>query len=66
MELPAFSTAAPGARLYAPLIQDPVYGYPAVNVLAPEKRAKHSLLNWMQTHHDRPAKSTAVFRQGID
>ena len=41
-----FSTAAP-ERLYAPLIEDPVYGYPAVNVLR-QKASEHSLLNWMQ------------------
>ena len=41
-----FSTAAP-ERLYAPLIDDPVYGYPAVNVLR-QKASEHSLLNWMQ------------------
>ena len=41
-----FSTAAP-ERLYAPLIDDPVYGYPAVNVLR-QRASEHSLLNWMQ------------------
>ena len=41
-----FSTAAP-ERLYAPLIQDPVYGYPAVNVLS-QRESEHSLLHWMQ------------------
>jgi maltose alpha-D-glucosyltransferase / alpha-amylase len=41
-----FSRADP-ARLYAPLIMDPVYGYPSVNVEAQE-RARFSLLNWMK------------------
>ena len=41
-----FSIAEP-QRLYAPLIQDPVYGYPAVNVAA-QKESEHSLLHWMQ------------------
>jgi maltose alpha-D-glucosyltransferase / alpha-amylase len=41
-----FSRADP-ARLYAPLIMDPVYGYQAVNVEAQE-RAPFSLLNWMK------------------
>src|SRR5690349_1711760 len=35
------------ARLYAPLIMDPVYGYQAVNVEAQE-RSPYSLLNWMK------------------
>ena len=38
---------ADAARLYAPLITDPVYGYSAVNVEAQE-RAPFSLLNWMK------------------
>jgi maltose alpha-D-glucosyltransferase/alpha-amylase len=41
-----FSTAPP-EHLYAPLIQDPVYGYQAVNVLR-QKASEHSLFNWMQ------------------
>ncbi len=41
-----FSRADP-ARLYAPLIMDPVYGYQAINVEAQE-RAPFSLLNWMK------------------
>jgi len=35
------------ARLYSPVIVDPVYGYQAVNVEAQE-RSPHSLLNWMR------------------
>jgi maltose alpha-D-glucosyltransferase/alpha-amylase len=41
-----FSRADP-ARLYAPLIMDPVTGYEAVNVEAQE-RSPYSLLNWMR------------------
>jgi maltose alpha-D-glucosyltransferase/alpha-amylase len=39
-----FSTSDPG-RLYLPVIQDPTYGYMAVNVEAQE-REPHSLLQW--------------------
>jgi len=56
-----FSAAAP-ERLYAPLIEDPVYGYPAVNVLR-QKASEHSLLNWMQSIIT-VRKSTAVFGRG--
>ena len=38
---------ADAARLYAPVISDPEYGYQAVNVEAQERSA-HSLLNWMR------------------
>jgi len=38
---------AESQRLYAPLIQDPVYGYPAVNVIS-QRESEHSLLRWMQ------------------
>src|SRR5213595_3441583 len=41
-----FSRADP-ARLYAPPIMDPVYGYQAINVEAQE-RYPFSLLNWMK------------------
>src|SRR5215813_7623273 len=41
-----FSRADP-ARVYAPAIQDPVYGYQAINVEAQE-RSPFSLLNWMK------------------
>src|SRR5437763_4152802 len=41
-----FSRADP-ARLYAPPIMDPVYGYQAINVEAQERYA-FSLLNWMK------------------
>ena len=41
-----FSRADP-ARLYAPPIMDPVYGFAAVNVEAQE-RSPFSLLNWMK------------------
>jgi maltose alpha-D-glucosyltransferase / alpha-amylase len=41
-----FSRADP-ARLFAPPVQDPVYGYQAINVEAQE-RYPFSLLNWMK------------------
>jgi maltose alpha-D-glucosyltransferase/alpha-amylase len=41
-----FSLADP-ARLYAPVIMDPVYGYQAVNVER-QDRSPFSLLNWMR------------------
>jgi maltose alpha-D-glucosyltransferase/alpha-amylase len=41
-----FSRADP-ARLYAPPVMDPVYGYQAINVEAQE-RSPFSLLNWMR------------------
>jgi maltose alpha-D-glucosyltransferase / alpha-amylase len=56
-----FSTASP-EHLYAPLIQDPVYGYPAVNVLR-QKASEHLLLNWMQSII-RVRRSTEVFGRG--
>lgn len=56
-----FSIAEPD-RLYAPLIQNPVYGYPAVNVLS-QLGSEHSLLHWMQRIIMVRA-STAVFGRG--
>jgi len=56
-----FSTADP-EHLYAPLIQDPVYGFPAVNVLRQEA-SEHSLLNWMCSI-TRVRRSTEVFGRG--
>jgi maltose alpha-D-glucosyltransferase/alpha-amylase len=56
-----FSDAEPD-RLYAPLIQNPVYGYPAVNVLA-QMGSGHSLLHWMQQIIG-VRRSTAVFGRG--
>ena len=47
-----FSTADP-ERLYAPLIHDPVYGYPAVNVIS-QSESEHSLLHWMRRIIDGP------------
>jgi maltose alpha-D-glucosyltransferase/alpha-amylase len=38
---------ADGARLYAPVIADPVYGYQAINVEAQE-RIRTSLLHWVK------------------
>ncbi len=56
-----FSTVEP-EKLSLPLILHPVYGYPAVNVLA-QKRSEHSLLSWMQ-HIVKVRRSTPVFGSG--
>ena len=56
-----FSIADP-ERLYAPLIHDPVYGYPAVNV-ASQRESEHSLFHWMQ-RIIAVRGSTAVFGRG--
>jgi maltose alpha-D-glucosyltransferase / alpha-amylase len=56
-----FSTADP-QRLCAPLIQDPIYGYPAVNVLR-QNASEHSLLNWMRSII-MVRRSTGVFGRG--
>jgi maltose alpha-D-glucosyltransferase/alpha-amylase len=56
-----FSSADPES-LYSPLILDPVYGYPAVNVYS-QKRAGHSLLAWME-RIIQTRKSTQVFGRG--
>ncbi|MEA2933534.1 MAG: maltose alpha-D-glucosyltransferase / alpha-amylase, partial [Variibacter sp.] len=56
-----FSRADP-ARLYLPLIMDPVYGYQAVNVEA-QSRSLSSLLSWMK-RLIAVRKSTKVFGRG--
>jgi maltose alpha-D-glucosyltransferase/alpha-amylase len=56
-----FSRCDP-ARLYAPMIMDPVYGYHAVNVEA-QTRSLSSLLNWMKRLIG-VRKSTQVFGRG--
>jgi maltose alpha-D-glucosyltransferase/alpha-amylase len=56
-----FSTADP-ERLYAPLIKNPVYGYPAVNVLS-QTETGHSLLSWMRRIIS-VRRSTGVFGRG--
>jgi maltose alpha-D-glucosyltransferase/alpha-amylase len=56
-----FSSAQP-ERLCAPLIQDPVYGYPAVNVLS-QRESEHSLLHWMQ-RMITVRRSTGAFGRG--
>ena len=56
-----FSNADP-ERLYSPSILNPVYGYPAVNVLS-QKRTPHSLLSWMR-HILQIRRSTQVFGSG--
>ncbi len=56
-----FSKADP-ARLYAPPIMDPVYGFQAINVEAQE-RSPYSLLNWMKRLIGL-RKQTHVFGRG--
>ena len=56
-----FSAAKPEG-LVAPLIQDPVYGYAAVNVLS-QKESEHSLLHWMQ-RIIAVRRSSGVFGRG--
>src|SRR5712692_3010417 len=56
-----FSRADP-ARLYAPPIQDPVYGYQAINVEAQE-RHPFSLLNWTR-HLVAMRRQHRVFGRG--
>jgi maltose alpha-D-glucosyltransferase/alpha-amylase len=59
-----FSRADP-ARLYAPPIMDPVYGYQAINVEAQE-RAPFSLLNWMKRMIGLRKESTVFGRGTIE
>ena len=56
-----FSRADP-ARLYAPMIMDPVYGYEAVNVEA-QSRDRSSLLSWMKRLL-QVRRSTQAFGRG--
>ena len=56
-----FSSADP-EMLYSPLMLNPVYGYPAVNVYS-QKRTDHSLLSWMK-RLIKVRKSTPVFGRG--
>ena len=56
-----FSSADPES-LYAALILNPVYGYPAVNV-ASQRRSQHSLLSWMRRIL-QVRKSTSIFGRG--
>jgi maltose alpha-D-glucosyltransferase/alpha-amylase len=53
---------ADSESLYSPLILDPVYGYPAVNVYS-QRRSGHSLLAWMKRLIET-RKSTQVFGRG--
>lgn len=55
-------SSADTARLYAPLIVDPVYGYQSVNVEA-QARTPTSLLNWMK-RMIRVRKSYRAFGRG--
>ena len=56
-----FSTADPES-LYAPLLLNPVYGYPAINV-ASQRRTPHSLFSWMRQMIG-VRRSTRVFGNG--
>jgi maltose alpha-D-glucosyltransferase/alpha-amylase len=56
-----FSSADPES-LYAALILNPVYGYPAVNVER-QRRSQHSLLSWMR-RIVQVRKSTSIFGRG--
>ena len=58
-----FSRADP-ARLYFPVIMDPVYGYEAINVEAQE-RSPFSLLHWMK-RMIALRRQHPVFGRGID
>ena len=53
---------ADAARLYLPMIVDPVYGYQAINVEA-QLRTPSSLLNWMK-RLIAARKKTRVFGRG--
>ena len=59
-----FSSADP-ENLYAPLILNPVYGYPAVNVQS-QKRFQHSLLYWMRRILEVRKSSPAFGRGSIE
>ena len=56
-----FSTAE-ASQLYLPLVTDPVYGYPAVNVESQHQHAS-SLLNWTRRIIE-VRRSTKVFGRG--
>ena len=55
------STADPES-LYAPLILNPVYGYPSTNAMS-QRRTPHSLLSWMR-RIIAVRRSTKVFSNG--
>ena len=59
-----FSRADP-ARLYAPPIMDPVYGYQAINVEA-QDRSAYSFLNWMRRMIGLRKQFTVFGRGTID
>ena len=56
-----FSEADPG-QLYRPLISNPVYGYPAINVES-QRASPHSLLEWTR-RLIQVRRSTNVFGRG--
>ncbi len=51
------------ARLYSPVINDPVYGYQAINVEA-QKRVPTSLLNWMKKLIKTRKENSKIFGRG--
>jgi maltose alpha-D-glucosyltransferase / alpha-amylase len=59
-----FSSATP-ARLYSPLIMDPVWGYQAINVEA-QQGDPSSLLNWMRNMFALRKLFTVFGRGGIE
>ena len=60
-----FSRADP-ARLYAPPIMDPVYGYQAINVEAQERDRRSRCSNWMKRMHRAAQAASAVVRPRHD
>jgi maltose alpha-D-glucosyltransferase/alpha-amylase len=56
---------ADGARLYAPVVADPVYGYASVNVEAQE-RSPFSLLNWTRRMIGLRKQHTVFGRGALD
>ena len=54
-----FSTATP-ARLYSPVIMDPVWGYEAINVEA--QQGESVFASELDAQHDRPAKTLSRVR----
>jgi maltose alpha-D-glucosyltransferase/alpha-amylase len=56
-----FSSADP-ERLYTPLILNPLYGYPSVNVES-QRRSEFSLLSWMKRLIET-RRSTQIFPRG--
>src|SRR5947209_11821591 len=58
-------SAADFARLYAPPVMDPVYGYTAVNVEA-QRRDPSSLLHWVRRLIALRRRTPALARGGLE